>query len=53
MRQKLRKILQYNSKKIAINSDFKNEIFEELPLKVRCEVAMAMHKGALNKIVFF
>ena len=54
MRQKLRKVLEYNNTKISFESvAHKKEIFEELPLKIRCEVAMAMHHGALKTIRFF
>ena len=54
MRQRLRKVLEYNNSKISFNSvEYQTEIFEELPLKLRCEVAMAMHHGALNSITFF
>ena len=54
MRQRLRKELEYNNSKISFQSvEYKIEIFEELPLKLRCEVAMAMHHGALKTITFF
>ena len=54
MRQRLRKVLEYNNTKISFESvAHKKEIFEELPLKLRCEVAMAMHHGALKTIHFF
>ena len=46
-------MLEYNSKKISFNLELKREVFEELPLKLRCEVAMAMHQGAIKTIVFF
>ena len=54
MRQRLRKVLKYNNSQIRFNSvQYQSEIFEELPLKLRCEVAMAMHHGALKTITFF
>ena len=54
MRQRLRKVLEYNNSKISFKTvEYQSEIFEELPLKLRCEVAMAMHHGALKIITFF
>ena len=54
MRQRLRKVLEYNNSKISFKTvEYQSEIFEELPLKLRCEVAMAMHHGALKTITFF
>ena len=54
MRLRIRKVLEYNNSKISFNSvEYQTEIFEELPLKLRCEVAMAMHHGALKSIIFF
>ena len=54
MRQRLKKVLKYNNSKISFNTvEHRSEIFEELPLKLRCEVAMAMHHGALKAITFF
>ena len=54
MRQRLRKVLEYNNSQIRFSSvQYRSEIFEELPLKLRCEVAMAMHHGALKTITFF
>ena len=54
MKQRLRKVLEYNNTKISFQSvEHKKEIFEEFPLKIRCEVAMAMHHGALKTITFF
>ena len=50
----MRKVLEYNNSKISFQTvDYQSEIFEELPLKLRCEVAMAMHDGALKTITFF
>ena len=54
MRQRLRKVFEYNNTKISFESvSHIKEIFEELPLKIRCEVALAMHHGALKMIHFF
>ena len=46
-------MLSYNANKVGFSLDQKREIFEELPLKLRAEIAMTMHHGAINSINFF
>ena len=54
MRQRLRKVLEYNNSQISFKTvECQREIFDELPLKLRCEVALEMHHGALRTITFF
>ena len=50
---KIKKALERTSSKMAFKSEYYSEVFEELPLKIRCEVAMVMYKGALKAINFF
>ena len=45
MRKRLRKVIEYNATKTGSNIEKKKkkEVFQDLPLKLRCEVAMTMH----------
>ena len=54
LRQRMRKVLEHNNSKIFFKAfEYQSEVFESLPLKLRCEVAMAMHHGALKTNKFF
>ena len=53
LRRRLRKVLEYNSNKVGFNIEQQREIFEELPLKLKCEIAMIMHHGAIKSMSFF
>jgi hypothetical protein len=52
-RMRLRHALKYSTEKVGFSWNDKQSIFNELPRKLRYEVALAMHQGAIKSIYFF
>lgn len=52
-RSRLRHALKYSTEKVGFSWNDKQSIFNELPRKLRYEVALAMHQGAIKSIYFF
>lgn len=50
---RLRHALKYSTEKVGFSWNDKQSIFNELPRKLRYEVALAMHQGAIKSIYFF
>ena len=53
LKKRLRKVIEYSCNKDGFSKEAKKEIYDEIPLKLRCEIAMIMHEGIIKKISFF
>ena len=50
---KLRLAVRYSTEKAGIIWVDKQNLFQELPKKLRYEISMAMHSGVIKEIEFF
>ena len=46
-------MIEYSQQKCGFSNEKTKEVFKELPLKLRCEVAMAMYNGVIKSITLF
>jgi CRP-like cAMP-binding protein len=53
LKERVKKILIYNSQKNVFSWIDKQEIFNELPANLKCDIAKSMREGFLKDIAFF
>ena len=53
LRSRLRHAIRYSSERLGFSWGDKHDLFSELPRRLKFEVAMMMHQGAIQRIQFF
>lgn len=53
LKEKIRKTLEYNTQKNSFLWTEKTHVFNDLPLNLRYEIVMNVHKKAMSDILFF